>query len=47
MWKTAKEVMLHRRNKIDYTVVKFYWVISHLKCLGKVCEKVPAEMLAD
>lgn len=42
-----KGVMLHKSNKVDYTVVKFNWVISPLNYLGKVCEKVVTDMLAD
>lgn len=47
MGKTAKRVMLCKPNKVAYTVVKSYQVISCCKCLGKVCEKVGAEILAD
>lgn len=39
--------MLHKTNKVDYTVVKSHRVISLYNCLEKVCKKVAAEMLAD
>lgn len=39
--------MLRKSNKVDYTGVKTYQVISFLNCLGKVYEKVVAEVLAD
>lgn len=45
-WRTAKGV-LRKPNKIDYTQVKSYRVISLLNCLEKVAEKVVAELLAD
>lgn len=38
--------MLWKPNKINYTVVKLSSVISLLNCIGKVCEKVAADMLA-
>lgn len=40
-------MILCNSNKIDNTVVKSYLVISLLNCLGMVCRKVVAEMLAD
>lgn len=46
-WKTAKEVMLYKLNKVNYRVVKSYQVISLLNCLGKVSEKVAANMLEN
>lgn len=46
-WKTAKGVKLYKQNKIDYTVIKSYRVIRLLNCLGKVYEKVVADMLAN
>lgn len=39
--------MLSKPNRIDYIVGKSYQVISLPNRLGKVCEKVVAEMLAD
>lgn len=45
-WKTAKGVMLQKPNRINYTLVKSYQVITLLYCLGKVCKKVAAEILA-
>lgn len=39
--------MLYKSIKINYTVVKSSWVISHFNYLGKVGEKVATETLAD
>lgn len=39
--------MLWKLNTIDYTVVKSYRVIRLFICLGKVCQKVVADILAD
>lgn len=40
-------MMLGKLNKINYTLVKSYRIISLVDCLGKVCEKVTADKLAD
>lgn len=42
-----REVILRKPNNIDYRIVKSYPVITLLICLGKICEKVAAGMLAD
>lgn len=39
--------MLDKPNKLDYTSVKVYRVISLLNCLGKVFEKLVADILAE
>jgi hypothetical protein len=46
-WKVANGVTIPKPGKDDYTKVKGYRVISLLKCLGKVVEKVVATMLSD
>lgn len=45
--KIAKEVMLCKPYKVDYTAVKSYPVISLLNCLGNICENVAAGILED
>lgn len=35
-WNTARRVMLQKPNKLDYTKVKLYRVISLLNFLGKI-----------
>lgn len=45
-WKTTKAVILRKLNKLHYTDVKVYLLISLLNCLGMVCKKVVADMLA-
>lgn len=47
MWKRVKEVLLSKPNNLYYTNVKAYIVISLLNCLGKVSEKVVADMLVE
>lgn len=39
--------MLHKSNKMDYTVVKSFGVNSLLNCLGKIHDRVAADMLRD
>lgn len=46
-WKKAKGVMLYKSNKLDFTTVNAYKVISLVNSLGKVCEKVVADMLVE
>lgn len=46
-WKTAKAVKLRKPNKLDYTMVKLYYIISLLNCLRKMCEKVVADILSE
>lgn len=43
--KHAKYVLMEKPNKRDRTLVKSYQVISLLKCLGKVVEKLVAVQL--
>lgn len=47
VWKTAKGILLKKPGKGVYTVAKAYRVISLLKCLGKVVEKLVAELITD
>jgi Reverse transcriptase (RNA-dependent DNA polymerase) len=46
-WKKAKEILLQKLNKSDYSIAKSYRVISLLNCLGKVAEKVAATAIAN
>lgn len=46
-WKKAKEVMLGKPNKLNYTTIKTYRVISFLHCLSTNWEKVVADLLAE
>ena len=46
VWKTAQGILLHKPDKPDYTQIKAYRVISLLNCLGKVVEKVVADIIA-
>lgn len=46
-WKHAKKVMLRNPKKLNYTTVNTYCVISLLNYLGKVCNKVLADMLSE
>lgn len=45
-WRTAKGILLRKPNKVDYTQVKSYRIISLLNSLGKVTEKVVAELIS-
>lgn len=47
VWKTAKGILLRKPGKGVYTVAKAYRVISLLKCLGKVVEKLVADLITD
>jgi len=47
VWKEAQGVVIPRPNKPDYGVAKAYRVITLLKCLGKVVEKVAANAIAE
>jgi hypothetical protein len=40
-------VLLWKPNKSRYTIAKHYQVISLLKCLGKVVEKLVAEFITE
>jgi hypothetical protein len=44
--KTAQEILLCKPDKPDYTQIKVYWMISLLNCLGKVVEKIVADIIA-
>ena len=46
-WRHAKGILMEKPNKRDRTLVKSYRVISLLNCLGKVVEKLVAEMLSQ
>ncbi|EED21750.1 endonuclease/reverse transcriptase, putative [Talaromyces stipitatus ATCC 10500] len=47
VWKTAKGVLLRKNGKTNYTLASAYRVISLLKCLGKVIEKLVAELITN
>jgi len=47
VWKWASEVVIRKPGKDDYTKFKAYCSISLLSCMGKVIEKVVAELLAE
>jgi hypothetical protein len=46
-WKIAKGILLRKPGKPIYIVAKAYRVISLLKCLSKVVEKLAAELITD
>jgi hypothetical protein len=46
-WKTAKDVLLRKPGKPNYTQVKAWRMISLLSCLGKVIKKLAADLIAD
>ena len=45
-WKKARGILLEKRGKRDFGLVRSYQVISLLNCIGKVVEKVVAEKLS-
>src|SRR5271156_5828740 len=45
-WKIARGILLRKPNKPNYILAKHYRIISLLNCLGKVAEKVAAEVLS-
>jgi hypothetical protein len=47
VWKRASEVVIHKPSKDNYTQLKAYRSISLLCSMGKVVEKVVAELLSD
>jgi hypothetical protein len=47
VWKRASGVVIRKPGKDDYTKLKAYRSISLLSCMGKVIEKVVAELLAE
>ena len=44
--KTARGATISKPGKGDYTLAKAYRVISLLNCLGKMVEKVAAELIS-
>jgi Reverse transcriptase (RNA-dependent DNA polymerase) len=46
-WKKAKEILLQKPNKSDYSIAKSYRVISLLNYLGKVAKKVAVTVIAN
>jgi hypothetical protein len=47
IWKLASGVGIRKTRKHDFTRLKAYRSISLLSCMGKVVEKVVAELLSD
>jgi len=47
VWKRASAVVIRKPGKADYTKLKAYRSISLLSCMGKVVEKVAAELLSE
>jgi len=47
VWKRASGVVIRKPGKDDYTQLKAYRSISLLSCMGKVVEKVVAELLSE
>jgi len=47
VWKCASSVVIRKLGKEDYTTLKAYRSISLLSCMGKVVEKVVAELLSE
>jgi len=47
VWKRASGVVIRKPGKDDYMQLKAYRSISLLSCMGKVVEKVLAELLSD
>jgi hypothetical protein len=47
VWKRASGVVIRKPGKDDYTKMKAYRSISLLSCMGKVVEKVAAELLSE
>jgi len=45
VWNRARGVVIRKPGKADYTQLKAYRSISLLSCMGKVVEKVVAELL--
>ena len=46
-WKKARGILLEKGGKRDFGLVRSYWVISLLNCIGKVVEKVVAKELSQ
>jgi len=47
VWKRASGVVIRKPGKDDYTKLKAFRSISLLSCMGKVVEKVVAELLSE
>jgi len=47
VWMRASSVVIRKHGKDDYTQPKAYCSISLLSCMGKVVEKVVAELLSE
>jgi len=47
LWKRASGMVIRKPSKDDYTQLKAYRSISLSSCIGKVVEKVVAELLSD
>jgi len=47
VWKRASGIVICKPGKDDYTKLKAYHSFSLLSCMGKVIEKVVAELLAE
>jgi len=47
VWKRASGVVIRKPGKDDYTQLKAYRSISLVSCMGKVVEKIVAELLSD
>ena len=45
-WKLAKGVIIPKPGKDDYSIAKAYRCISLLNCLGKIVEKVVADLIS-
>lgn len=46
-WKLAKGVIIPKPGKDGYTTAKTYWCISLLNRLGKMVEKVAADLISE
>jgi hypothetical protein len=47
VWKRASGVVISKPGNDDYIQLKAYCSISLLSCMGKVVERVVAEMISD
>jgi hypothetical protein len=47
VWKGASGLVIRKSGEDDYTQQKVYRVMSRRSCMGKVVEKVVAEVLSD
>jgi len=47
VWKRASMIVIRKPGKDNYTKLKVYHSNSLLSCMGKVVEKVVAELLAE